>query len=348
MQLTTRDLNRTLLARQHLVARTTSPTHEMVEHLVGLQAQENLPPFLSLAARLEDFDPYAVTRGLEDKSLARLVTLRGTIHLLTADDALTLRQWTQPCQERERKASQTVRPALHIEGEEFTQALDKALADGPLPMKQLGEVLAASFPDAPPNALAHLARVTQPLAQLPPRGAWKQSGGVVLQRVDRWLERPLLSPDPAAIVRRYLRAFGPASAADIGAWSGLTGMASVVASMPDLVQHTGPDGKALYDVADGVITAGETPAPVRLLGTYDNVWLSHAARDRVTDPVKRKSWMGTNGGMANTVFVDGMLEGLWRVEDGRPVIVELFRTLSVTEQRELDDELARVADLLFR
>lgn len=348
MQLTTRDLNRTLLARQHLLARTALPLHEMVEHLVGLQAQENLPPHLSLAARIEDFDPHAVTRGLEDRSLARLVTMRGTIHLLTADDALTLRQWTQPCQERERKASQTVRPALHIEGEEFTRALDAALAEGPLPMKQLGEVLATSFPGVPPNALAHLARVTQPLAQLPPRGAWKQSGGVVLQRIDRWLERPLLSPDPASIVRRYLRAFGPASAADVGAWSGLTGLASVIKEMPDLVGHTGPDGKALYDVADGVITAGDTPAPVRLLGTYDNVWLSHAARDRVTDPVKRKSWMGTNGGMANTVFVDGTLEGLWRVEDGRPVVVDLFRKLTGAEQRELDDELARATDLLQR
>jgi hypothetical protein len=348
VQLTTRDLNRTLLARQHLLARTAVPLHQLVEHLVGLQAQENLPPFLSLAARLEDFDPHAVTLGLADRSLARLVTMRGTIHLLTADDALTLRQWTQPCQERERKASQTVRPALHVEGEEFTRALDAALAEGPLPMKQLGEVLASTFPDVPTNALAHLARVTQPLAQLPPRGAWKQSGGVVLQRVDRWLEHPLLSPDPAAIVRRYLRAFGPASAADMGAWSGLTGMATVIKDMPDLVRHTGPDGKALYDVTDGAITGGGTPAPVRLLGTYDNVWLSHAGRDRVTDPVKRKSWMGTNGGMANTVFVDGMLEGLWRVADGRPVVVELFRTLTAAEQSDLDDELDRVGDLLSR
>jgi hypothetical protein len=348
VQLTTRDLNRTLLARQHLLARVDHSVDAMAEHLVGLQAQENLPPYLSLAARLTGFDPHAVTRGLEDKSLARLVTMRGTIHLLTAGDALTLRQWTQPCQERERKASQTIRPALHVEGEEFTAALDAALAGGPLPMKVLGEVLAASFPGVPPTALAQLARVTQPLAQLPPRGAWKQSGGVVLQRVDTWLGQPLRSPDPASIVRRYLHAFGPATAADIGAWSGLTGMASVIKDMPDLVRHTGPDGKQLYDVADGVITAGDTHAPVRLLGTYDNVWLSHAARDRVTDPVKRKSWMGTNGGMANTVFVNGMLEGLWRVEDGRPVVVELLRKLTADEQRDLDGQLERVAELLSR
>jgi hypothetical protein len=116
--------------------------------------------------------------------------------------------------------------------------------------------------------------------------------------------------------------------------------------MDDLVQHTGPDGKPLYDVADGAITPGDVPAPVRLLGTYDNVWLSHANRDRVTDPAMRKNWMGRNGGVASTVFVDGMLEGLWHLEDGKPVVVQVFRDLTRAEQRELDDELARAEALL--
>lgn len=347
MQLSARDLNRTLLARQHLLERTTLDVPAMVGHLVGLQAQENLPPYLSLAARLDDLDPYAVTKGLEDRSLVRLVTLRGTIHLLTADDALMLRQFTQPCQDRERRGSQNTRPALHLDTDEFNAAVSAVLGDGPLPMKDLGAALAAYFPDVPANALAHLARVNQPLAQLPPRGAWKASGGVVLQYVDRWVGRPLAEPDREEIVRRYLRAFGPATPADVTAWCGVTGLASLVRGM-DLVQHTGPDGKVLYDVPDGEVVGADAAAPVRLLGTYDNVWLSHAVRDRVTDPEKRKGWMGPNGGNAMTVFVDGMLEGLWRVEDGSPAVVALYRDLTRTEQRQLDDELARVESLLAR
>lgn len=345
MQLSARDLNRTLLARQHLLARTRGSLHEMVGHLVGLQAQENLPPYLSLAARLETFDPYAVTAALEDRSLVRLLTLRGTIHLLLADDALMLRQWTEPVQDRERKVSQNTRPALGLEREAVDAAVSAALADGPLPVKALGERMAEEFPGIPANALGHLARVNQPLAQLPPRGAWKQSGGVVYQYVDRWLDRPLTEPDPAAIVRRYLAAYGPATAADVTAWSGVPGAAGVLKGM-ELEQHTDERGKVLFDVPGGTITPGDAPAPLRLLGTYDNVWLSHAGRDRVTDPVKRKGWMGSNGGMASTVFVDGYLEGLWRVEVGRPVVVDLFRSLTKAEQRELDDELARVEALL--
>jgi len=346
VQLSARDLNRTLLARQHLLTRTHHEVPDLVGHLVGLQAQENLPPFLSLAARLESFDPYAVTRGLEDRSLVRLLTLRGTIHLLRADDALMLRPWTQPCQDRERRISPNTKPALHLDTDALNAAIASVLRDGPLTMKALGEALAAYFPDVPANALAHLARVSQPLAQLPPRGAWKASGSVVYQYVDRWVGRPIVEPDPAAVVRRYLAAYGPATAADVCTWSGLTGIAPLLKTMDDLVQHTGPDGKPLYDVADGAITPGDVPAPVRLLGTYDNVWLSHANRDRVTDPAMRKNWMGRNGGVASTVFVDGMLEGLWHLEDGKPVVVQVFRDLTRAEQRELDDELARAEALL--
>jgi hypothetical protein len=345
VQLSARDLNRTLLARQHLLSRTTSAVPDLVGHVVGLQAQENLPPYLSLAARLEEFDPYAVTQGLEDRSLVRLLTLRGTIHLLTADDALMLRQWTQPCQDRERKASQNTKPGLHLDTDDLNAAVSDVLTEGPLPVKVLGEQLAVRFPDVPPNALGNLARVNQPLAQIPPRGAWKQSGGVVYQYVDRWVGRPLAEPDVEALVRRYLHAFGPATAADVTAWSGVTGMAGVLKAM-DLVEHTDEAGKIVYDLPGGEITPGEADAPVRLLGTYDNVWLSHAKRDRVTDPDKRKNWMGLNGGMASTVFVDGMLEGLWRIEDGRPVVVDLFRTLTKAECSQLDEEFDRVINLL--
>jgi hypothetical protein len=116
--------------------------------------------------------------------------------------------------------------------------------------------------------------------------------------------------------------------------------------MDDLVHHTDAAGKKLVDLPSGTLVEPDAAAPVRLLGLYDNVWLSHAGRDRVTDPAKRKRWMGVNGGLCSTVFVDGWLEGLWRVDDGRPVIVELFRKLTKAETSDLDVELERAADLL--
>lgn len=348
MRLTRKQLNRTLLLRQHLLERSSGSVEEMVRHLVGLQAQENLPPYLSLAARLRDVDPYDVSRALEERTLVRLLTLRGTVHLLTAEDAPMLRAWTAPVHEREIKVSRSVGSAREVDRAAFVAALGDLLTDGPLPQKQLGLALAERFPEHRPAQLGQLARSAAPLAQLPPRGTWRGSGGVVYQYVDRWLDRPSQSPDVEEIVRRYLRAFGPATAADVTAWSGVTRLGPVVRAMPDLEQHEDEAGTTLYDVPEEPIAEADAPAPVRLLGTYDNLWLSHAGRDRVTDDSARKAWMGVNGGQAATIFVDGWLTGLWRVADHRVESVELLRTLTRAEQTGLDEEVARVEALLAR
>lgn len=301
MRLSARRLNRTLLRRQHLLERVDLDPHAAVAHLVGLQAQESLSPYLSLHARLTSFDPYAVSGALEDRSLVRVLAMRGTLHLLTADDALALRPWAQVAMDRvQRNHAETV---------------------------------------------PQLARA---LVQTPPRGAWKQSGGVVYAPLEEWVGARLREPDVPEVVRRYLRAFGPASAADVTTWSGVTRLGPVVAAMQDLVRHEDEGGKALLDVADGVLEDEDAPAPVRLLGTYDNLWLSHAARDRVTDGAARGRWSGPNGGAACTIFVDGWLTGLWKAVEGRVRVVELFRDLTPAERDDLDAEVGRVELLLAR
>ncbi len=347
MRLTRQRLNRTLLLRQHLLERVSMTPEQMTRHLIGLQAQENLPPYLSLSARLTAVDPYEVSDLLEKRRLVRLLTMRGTIHLLTPDDAAALRTWVAPRIEQEVRVSQSIGDAREIERQAAVSALREVLADRPLPQKEIGQALAERFPYSA-TQLGQLARSIAPLAQLPPRGCWKASGGVVYDYVDRWTGVPMAEPDVPELVRRYLRAFGPATAADVTAWSAVTRLAPVLKGMDDLVQHEDEDGRVLYDVAGSPIADEDAPAPVRLLGTYDNVWLSHSARDRVTDPEARKSWMGTNGGIGNTLFASGWLAGIWRVVDDRVEVDRLHRDLTKTERVELDEEIARVDALLAR
>lgn len=340
-RLSPRRLNRTLLARQHLLERTRLGPAEVVHHLGGLQAQETLPPYLSLAARIDDLDPRAVTAGLEDASLVRLGTLRGTLHLHTADDALALRPWLQPALER-----QLARRVAVPMGEVWAAA-EEVLAGGPVDQRDLTEQLAARL-GAPAADLGVVARTTMPLVQLPPRGTWRGSGGIVLEHLERWTGRPLQGVSAEDAVRRYLRAFGPATAADVSVWSGVSRLRPVVTRMDDLVRHEDEQGATLFDVPDGVLADGDEHAPVRLLGTYDELWLAHAQRDRVTTPGSRGNWQGANGAVAHTVFVDGWLNGLWRVVEGRVSVVQLFRDLTPTERDELDEEVARVDALLAR
>ena len=123
-------------------------------------------------------------------------------------------------------------------------------------------------------------------------------------------------------------------------------MKPVLDAMKDeLVEYRDENGRPLFDVEGLPLADPDVPVPVRLLGTYDNLWLSHADRSRATAPARRKLWMGLNGGMANTVFVDGWLEGLWRNVDGK-VDLELFRKLTRSEQQGLDAEVAALETFL--
>ncbi|MBS4751230.1 AlkZ family DNA glycosylase [Nocardioides sp. zg-ZUI104] len=350
MRLSRLRLNRTLLARQHLLERSRTTPAAMVTHLVGLQAQEPLSPYLSLAARLAEPDPWVVSAALEDRTLARVLSLRDTVHLHVPADALTLPVWAAPVRERELRASQAIGDARTVDRAAFAAAVREVLADGPLGQRALGAALAERFGEHTAAQLGQVARVTEVLVQLPPRGCWKPAGStaVTYDFAQRWLGAPLGEPDVPGIVRRYLRAFGPASAADVTTWSGITRLAPVLAGMEDLVQHEDADGRRLYDVADAPLAEEDVPAPVRLLGLYDNLWLSHAARDRVTTPEARKAGAGPNGAQLMSVYVDGWLTGFWQVRDGRVAIEHLLRRLTRTERTDLDAEVARTEALLAR
>ncbi len=290
----------------------------MVEHLIGLQAQENLPPYLSLAARIDDFDPHELSDAIERRDAVRLLTMRGTIHVLTPDDALSLRRWVQPALDKQSASNQNNRPARGVPADDVVAATRKALSDGPLPVRELGERVAEAFQGVPATALAHMARERAPLVQVPPRGLWGQSGGVVYQTVESWLGRESVELDVQELVRRYLRAFGPATAADMTTWSRVTRLGPVFAAMKRRAGRGGVRGRPhpLRRARCAVRLRGR-PAPVRLLGSYDNVWLSHADRAHIVPEDARRRWMGSNGGVGSTVFVDGFMAGLWWWRDGK-------------------------------
>ncbi|MGH3351876.1 MAG: winged helix DNA-binding domain-containing protein [Nocardioides sp.] len=348
MILTERQLNRTLLLRQHLLSRVTLTPAEMIEHLVGLQAQEPLPPFIALAARLESLDPYSVSAQLESSAFVRLSSLRSTIHMHTAADAALIRAWTQPVHDYYTQRIEIVRPAAQLTG--FVEAVEDVLALGALPNAALEAGLVEHFPGVPAKALGLRARNELPLVQLPPRGLWKGSGGLVYDLLPRWTGVapvvvddvvPTLAPE---IVRRYLRAFGPATAADITTWSALTRLGPLIKRIEGLVTYRDEAGKTLYDVPDAPIATGEEYAPVRLLGVYDNLWLAHANRERITAKGTRKEWGIARS--ASVIIAGGHLVGLWKPVEGKVEVVKLFRDLTPDERDELAEETSRVDALL--
>lgn len=348
--LSLRTLTRTLWLRQQLVPghRAVTTVPEVIEHLLGLQAQDNLPPYLAMAARVDGFSPADLSDLIEDRTLVRFFSMRGTVHVLTADDALQLRGWVQPALDRQSATNQTSRPANHVTTAELDAVVAPFLAAGPKPLGEIGKALGAGHPEVPEEALRHVTRERLPLLQVPPRGLWKRSGGVVYAYADRYLGRPFVEADVEGLVLRYLAAYGPATAADMTKWSLVTRLGPVFTAMHEagsLVTYTDDKGRTLYDAPGAPIAAEDLPLPMTLLGMYDNLFLSHADRDRIASDEARTAWMGTNGGVGSAFFAEGLFAGIWRVTDGR-VDLTVFGTPTKSEQKAIDAEVERVEALL--
>jgi hypothetical protein len=323
---------------------------EALEHLVGLQAQVPLDPYTGLAARLDGFDPLSLSRLVEERVAVRISLMRATIHLVTADDCVRLCSvmavigvrgfWAQATFRRELEGIDV--DALLARGRELLDAAPRTPA-------ALGRELAQTWPDRDPAALALAIRYLLPLAQVPPRGQWNGTSRTVHAHAQTFLARPLdeeAAPDDTLL--RYLAAFGPATTGDMRTWSGLVGIAEVVARLrPRLRSFRDERGRELLDVPDGLLPDPETPAPPRFLPGFDNAVLSHDDRSRII------SAGAPGAGRAGdpTFLVDGFAAGGWKLVRRRgsaTLVVTPARRLTREERRDVKAEAEQVLELLAR
>lgn len=256
-----RALNRAYLARQMLLSRHRMSARAAIESLVGLQSQQPVPPYYGLWTRLADFRPEELSRLISERAVTRIVVMRGTVHLVTADDALALRPWVQPCLDRGMRSAWG-KDLAGIELSALAGAARELLGARHLTTTELGGLLGERWPDHSPSTLVNAARVLLPLVQVPPRGLWGRSARTTYATAESWLGRPLVPEPPAEeLVVRYLAAFGPATVQDIQAWSGLTRLRETVARLrPRLAVFRDTAGRELFDLPEAP-RPGRTPPP---------------------------------------------------------------------------------------
>ena len=316
--LSNRALNRATLERQLLLRRASMPAIEAVEHLVGLQAQLPLNPYTALWSRLEQFRPEDLSTLLEQRRIVRIALMRSTIHLVSAEDALSLRPLVQPVLDAELARHREYGPPVRDLDLEPVLAFAQALfSERPRTGPELRAALASAFPQADTAALAYACRNFLPLVQVPPRGLWGRTAQVTTTTTDAWLGRPLSARATLDdLVLRYLAAFGPASTADVAAWSRLTGLREVVDRLrPRLQTFRDEAGRELFDLPDAPRPDPDLRAPPRFLPEYDNLLLSHANRSRFYPERRRQGPVRTP--IHGTVLHDGIVCGVWRIVPDR-------------------------------
>jgi Winged helix DNA-binding domain len=335
--LTTHALNRALLARQLLLERATDPVAQTIERLVGMQAQVPGDPYVALWSRLADFQPAELEALITERKAVRGPIMRTTLHLTSARDFLALRPVMQPVLER---GFYTGSPfGRQLDGIDIDAVLAygrELIEERPRTTAELRTLLQERWPDRDATSLSYAIRYLVPVIQVPPRGLWKKAAQPKWTTADAWLGEPLSAPSPETIVLRYLAAFGPATVADIQAWSWLTGLRSVVEGLrPQLRTFRDESGKELFDVPDGPLPSADSPAPVRFLPQFDNLLLSHADRSRVISDESRRRFLYVVNVTVACVLIDGFVAATWKLirSGGRA-------TLRVVPMQPLDTDQA--------
>ncbi len=340
--LTLVDLNRATLARQMLLAREKTTVLRAVERLAGMQAQIPRPPFIGLWSRVAGFEAEGLARLARDRKVVRATMMRGTIHLVTAKDYLALRPVLQPMLSEAMKGVLRERASgLDLDG--VSAAARVLLDEEPRTFEALRAALARAWPDVDARAMGYAVRTHLPLVQVPAETRWGWPGAASFAAAETWLGTKIgKGAGEAALVERYLAAFGPARIRDAQAWSGMKSLADAfLALRSKLAVFHDEKGRELFDLPRAPRPPASVEAPVRFLPDYDNLVLGHADRTRVVPDAHRTRLATKNLQILPTFLVDGAVAGTWRIERARKtavLVVSPFEPLARKAKAALGEE----------
>lgn len=216
-------------------------------------------PHVALAAQLPDFRKEDLDEALVNGSVVKATLMRGTLHIVAAEDypyfaAAWHAQHLSDVRGRHKNA--------HVDEESLLADL-KTFTAQPRTLQDLKERVAQVSAGAVRKADTHrYAGALVPMVHVAPSGHWRSHKKPAMVRWDGKLEPETVAT--ARLVERYLRAYGPASRADIAHFTYLR-MRQIDPALTQLQlrTHRAEDGRELLDLADAHQPGGDATLPVR-------------------------------------------------------------------------------------
>ena len=362
LKLTWRQAASWRLTRHHLYKR--APGKDMLavaSRLCGLHAQVMSCAELTLWARVNGLRRGAVSDALwRDRTLVKTWAMRGTLHLLPSSE---LPLWHGALRTSRRYLSPTRwLKYFGITIEElarFTDAIAVALDGCAMTreelMRQAGRIAGSEALGA--NVESSWGTILKPAA-FEGHLCFAPSVGqrVRFTRPNTWLGEPLDKMDPqaaiAAVTRRFLSAYGPATYHDLARWWGGAGVATArdwIAALNDeavAVEIGGRPAWMLAADAREIRQVGPIRS-VRLLPGFDQyvVAASHHAEELLPGDFRARVYR-PQGWISPVLLVNGFMRGTWRHEikrDRVQVLVEPFLKTPAWVRREAEKEAERLA-----
>jgi Winged helix DNA-binding domain len=332
---------------------------KVVKQLCGVQAQELPAAFLSIRARSTGLTAVQVEQArLEERSFVRTWGMRGTLHLLPADDL----EWLIPLLAPVFIAGgKRRRLELGLDDETCKrgiQLVHEALAEhGTLTRAELVTYLAGKGLRLEGQATPHLLFYCA-FNGLLCFGA-EPEGEPTYVLLNKWLANWQPSSIPlekayTGLTLRYLAAYAPARPEDMAGWSGLPLKAirkswgEVADQLQEVQTQTGTTW-ILKSQAKWLAEIDGKATQVSLLPRYDTYLLGYHNRDLIVPPQYAKRVNAGGGIIHPTIVVDGQAVGIWKTKKYKNSLelnLEPFEPLSPELQPHLESEANDIARFL--
>ena len=335
---------------------------EVVRRLCGVQAQVASSAELAIRVRSDAVGAGDVGRALAEGELIKTWAMRGTLHLLTPEDAgacLSLlaagRPWERPAWQRYfgmdparmdvfRDAVRTALDGRTLTREELIEAV--TVVPG---LEHVGDGLREGW-----------GSYLKPIAWQGDLCFGPQAGNrVTFRRPDQASRRWAGIPEPGVAgpvaVAAYIRSYGPTTATGFRNWLS-RGLISArlprawFAELGDTLAEVDVGGEPAYILSEDLdeLVATKPSRSVRLLGGFDQWVLGPGTDDpHVIAPARRGDVSRQSGWIAPVVVAGGVVSGTWKL-DGDAVRVDWFGEAGKPRRDALDAEVERLAAILDR
>ncbi len=332
---------------------------DVLRNVCGIHAQVQSSAELQVWARVDGVSPNDVRGALwDERSLVRTWCMRGTLHLLAAEDLPTYvaalrthdRWWKGAWLRMIGMSEKELRDTL--------AAIRASLTARPISREQLAQKVAGRVGSkGRERMLSGWAEMLKPAAfegsliSGPPRGQ-----SVTFVRPDRWLgewEEPSPADAWREIVRRYLHTYGPASREEFARWWGMQPAPAgrILDASADEITEVDVEGHRAWALAVDVegMRSASLRGPVRLLPGFDVYIAGSRPKEslverRFEDRVFRKA-----GWISPVVLAKGSLAGVWehdRTKRRIDVTVGPFLRFTAVQKKQIQEEAERLGRFL--
>jgi uncharacterized protein YcaQ len=352
------------MAAHHFADEAPAALTDICADVCGVQAQVMSSAFMALWARNHSLSRHEIYSALwEKRTLVKTSLMRQTLHVIpSADFSLYIAAFKRSRSEALQRSMFKYGGARSNEIAALIEIIVDELCAGPLTQPDLMERI---LPKVSNNVRKYmkLAWSIQTFRPALVEGLIcygpEQHGKATLVRSDQWLrnQKPLDEVEAKQeILRRYLRAYGPATLADFSRWSGMTVKEArpVWESLRDDFAEVKVDDSAAFLLREDIDRLAEisaNPSILRMLPAFDPYLLAHAQKDHLVEAANYKRVYRNQGWISPVILLDGRVIGVWfeRPRAKQSTLeIEPFQLFSKKVRSQIETEAAGLATFLNR